>query len=277
MKELPLRRIGEELGVSLFHLELFGLWKCQWKQGEYYQDKTAPQVEALTLTPFGKKMVAIIATHTQIEKWNKHFKKQTYFEESFLASLKVAELIKAGKSEKKAIQAVRKQLEEKEKRQKSLIFEAPFQALFPKDTLSILEIRSTIGFLSGTYTFKVNLTRRKTIWRRIQLDATATLEDLHMMIQRAFQSGNDHLYAFYMDGKRFSELSYNDPRGGDGPFADDIQLGACEELEINRKILYIFDFGSEQHYDVVLEKIEETDITLKRGQIIESKGELPRW
>ena len=268
--------IGRELGVSLFHLELFGFWKCQWKKGEYYREKTRPQVELLTLTEFGIAIAKAIALHGRMSNWNKYYKGEAGLDESFKMRRKVEQLMKAGKSEKKAIKIVKKKLAAKKQSVKEIPFEELFQDLFSEGALGILNIRSTKRILSGTYTFRVNLTHRKRIWRRIQLDAKATLEDLHIMIQRAFNFGNDHLYAFYMDGKRFSELAYNDSRGGDGPFADEITLGACEELEINRKIFYLFDFGTEWHFDVVLESIEEQAALLKKGKIIESKGEAPK-
>lgn len=274
-KEHRLNTIGEEFGISLFHLQLFGFWKCQWKKGEYYREKTQPQVDALTLTDFGKQMAAIIAVHAKLSRWNKYSQKDLNLEEYFVISQKVERLVKAGKSEEEAIKIVKEELEKIEQSQKDIPFEVPFQPLFIENALGILEVRPPKQHLTGIYTFKVNLTHQRSIWRRIQLDATATLEELHWMIQRAFDFGNDHLYAFYMDGKRFSELSYNDPRGGDGPFADEITLSDCEELEINRKIFYLFDFGTEWHFDVVLESIETDAQPLKEGKIIESKGDAP--
>ncbi len=274
-KDDKLGRIGEELGTSLFHLELFGFWKVEWKKGEYYEEKTRPQVEALTVSNFGKQMAEILAVHGKIGRWNKYYQGYLDLVEYFEANSKVEQLVKAGKSEKEAVKIVEQELTATKQAQKDILFETPFQSLFPEGDLGILAIRPPARFSSGTYTFKVNLTHQKKIWRRIQLDAKATLEDLHNMIQRAFDFGDDHLYAFYMDGKRFSDLSYNDPRGGDGPFADEIELGACELLEINRKIFYLFDFGTEWHFDVVLESIDENATPLKKGKVIESKGESP--
>jgi len=274
-KQYRLNLIGQELGISLFHLQLFGFWKCQWKKGEYFREKTRPQVAALTITNFGKNMAAIIAVHGKLGRWNKYYQNDIELEEFFRIDWKIEQLRKAGQSKEEATKIVQKEVEANEKAQKKVPFVVPFQALFPEATLGIIEVRPPARFISGTYTFKINLTHRKGIWRRIQLDATHTLEHVHHMIQRAFNLDNDHLYAFYMDGKRYSELSYNDSRGGEGPFADEIQLGDCEELEINRKILYIYDFGTESHFDVVLESIDEEASPLKKGKITESKGDAP--
>lgn len=271
-----LKMIGYDLGVSLFHLELFGFWRCEWKKGDYYREKTRPQVAALVLTNFGRQMINILAVHGKIGNWNKYYERDAYLEDYFAASRKVELLIEAGKSKEEAVQIIKAELEADEDTLRDPQFEKPFYTLFPKDVLDIIEVRPPHRFISGIYTFKVNLADQKSIWRRIQLDDAHTLEDLHRMIQRAFDFDNDHLYTFYMDGKRFSDLSYNDARGDEGPFADEVKLGECEELEVNRKIFYLFDFGTEWHFDVVLESIEENATPLKKGNIIESNGEAPQ-
>lgn len=129
----------------------------------------------------------------------------------------------------------------------------------------------------GAYVFRVAL---GAVSRTITLSHRHTLEDLHLAIQKAFRFDNDHLYAFFMDGKRWSDDAYNDGRdGGEPPFAADARLAGLD-LYVGQNILYLFDFGDCWEFSVVLQEIAETP---HRGppRVIESKGKPPpqyrRW
>lgn len=52
-----------------------------------------------------------------------------------------------------------------------------------------------------TYTFHVSLPGTGRVWRKIEMLADQTLEQLHHMIQEAFDFDDDHLYSFFMSGK----------------------------------------------------------------------------
>jgi hypothetical protein len=123
----------------------------------------------------------------------------------------------------------------------------------------------------GTYVFRIAL---GAVSRTIALSHKHSLEDLHLAIQKAFRFDDDHLYAFFMDGKRYSDDAYNDPRGGEPPFAADARL-ADLDLYVGQNILYLFDFGDCWEFSVVLQEIAE----MPRGgppRVIESKGTPPR-
>lgn len=49
------------------------------------------------------------------------------------------------------------------------------------------------------YVVKVLL--RRGVWRRIQLSSRHTLHELHQVILEAYDFGDDHLYAFFINGK----------------------------------------------------------------------------
>lgn len=79
-------------------------------------------------------------------------------------------------------------------------------------------------------------------WKgEIEIESTATLEDLHFAIIEAVNFDNDHLYEFYIsrteksrDRQRFDEESgeiYNRT------------LESLYPLEKGRKLFYIFDYG----------------------------------
>ncbi|MCX6045694.1 MAG: hypothetical protein NT075_11330 [Chloroflexi bacterium] len=70
-----------------------------------------------------------------------------------------------------------------------------------------------------TYTFHVSLPEYGRVWRKIELPAESTLENLHDAIQAAYDFDNDHLYSFFMSGKawdRATEYSLPEDAGGWG-------------------------------------------------------------
>jgi hypothetical protein len=52
-----------------------------------------------------------------------------------------------------------------------------------------------------SYTFHVSLPGMGRLWRKIEMRADQTLEDLHFAIQDAYGWGADHLYSFFMSGR----------------------------------------------------------------------------
>ena len=122
-----------------------------------------------------------------------------------------------------------------------------------------------------TFVFRVRLPGCS---RDIALASDHTLEDLHLAIQGAFDFDNDHLYAFYMDGKLYSRNCYNDPRGGEGPYADDAALGLTD-LFVGQRICYVFDFGDCWEFAVELREIRDEPFA-GRSAIVAHRGEPPQ-
>jgi len=122
------------------------------------------------------------------------------------------------------------------------------------------------------YTFKVSLDA--TVWRKIKLSYKHSLDDLHLSIQKAFDFDNDHLYAFFMDGKRYSRNAYNSPWGNEGPYANEAILGNLDWYT-GQKILYYFDYGDSWEFAVQLLTIHEDEPPIAKATIIEIKGKAP--
>jgi hypothetical protein len=61
------------------------------------------------------------------------------------------------------------------------------------------------------YLFKVNLKRRRSIWRTGLLRGDQTLDDLHEVIFVAFDRYDEHLYCFYFPKARRGRLGYGKP------------------------------------------------------------------
>jgi hypothetical protein len=67
-----------------------------------------------------------------------------------------------------------------------------------------------------TYTFHVSIPGFGRVWRKIEMEANQTLEDLHLAIQAAFDFDDDHLYSFFMSGRAWDESTeYCLPEGVD--------------------------------------------------------------
>ena len=125
--------------------------------------------------------------------------------------------------------------------------------------------------VKGNFIFKVSLGK---VWRTIALSSEHTLHDLHLAIQDAFRFDDDHLYAFYMDNRKWSDYSFEHPYSDDAASADDVLIGDTD-LAVNQSILYLFDFGDEWTFDVRLVEIRTDEPLLPEPKIIGRKGSAP--
>ncbi len=126
--------------------------------------------------------------------------------------------------------------------------------------------------LPGNYLFKVALAG--SVWRKIKLSANHTLHDLHQAIQGAYGFADDHLYAFFMDGKPYSQQRINSPGSERGPYADRALIGQLG-LSLGGQFLYLFDFGDEWRFRISLEEIYETEEPLAGPELVAGKGRAP--
>ncbi|MBT2218605.1 hypothetical protein KK120_22785 [Virgibacillus dakarensis] len=146
---------------------------------------------------------------------------------------------------------------------------AMLQPLFEENVVNTLPVEDS-GPFHGNITFKVSLFT--SCWRRIQLPASATLLDLHRWIQEAFAFDDDHMYSFFMDGKRFSEYAFKSPMDCAGPYVQEAVLGKLDLYE-GMRFLYLFDYGDEWQFDIFVEKLAEEEEELPG--ILAVKGESP--
>ena len=83
-----------------------------------------------------------------------------------------------------------------------------------------------------TYTFHVSLPGTGRTWRKIELRADQSLEDLHFAILRAYEWSADHLYSFFMSGKAWdSSTEYALPEGYD-PWGEPLDDEEDEGIEL---------------------------------------------
>ena len=117
---------------------------------------------------------------------------------------------------------------------------------------------------------------RKGIWRKIQISAAATLDDLSYAILDAFEFNYDHLYVFYMDHKLRTSRGvprFYSPRCGYIHDNADQQMLKNFNFTPKQKFLFEYDFGDEWHFTMTFEK-EIEEIT-PRAFVINSRGDSP--
>lgn len=97
---------------------------------------------------------------------------------------------------------------------------------------------------------KVSLARfRPPVWRRVQLPVTATLGDLHDVIQVLFGWDGDHLHEFRVGKKHYSD-SFASPEGAE----DEESVRLRDVFAGGGKVRYTYDFGASWEHEVTLEK-----------------------
>jgi len=117
------------------------------------------------------------------------------------------------------------------------------------------------------YVFKAALKYRKGLWRRIEVKEDQTLGDFDRIIREAFNHDiGDHLSEFFPDrvwrSKGFGEI---DPYGGgSGSMKKINQLRLSEGV----KIEYVYDFGDDIQHVITLEKIIESENSVKYPRIV---------
>lgn len=126
----------------------------------------------------------------------------------------------------------------------------------------------------GTYILKVLLD--KNLWRIVKLSHKTSLHKFHLIIQKAFEFDNDHMYAFYTgtsyrNGKEF----YCANSLGESEDYEDLTI---EDVELykGQQFIYLFDFGDKWEFNIqVIDFIEDEEIDFV-PQIIDSKGKSPQ-
>lgn len=196
-------------------------------------------IKEVILTPVGKKIINILNKKRNLEEWNISHRKE-------YGEWKI-------------------ELEED--------FFIPFKGIFEDVLLEKTLPRRKIQFKDGIYTFQASLDNDTL--SKIQLSAHDTLQDLHNLIQKAFQFDNDHMYSFFMDGEPWSKNEFKSPFGNGGPNAKEAKIGELELIE-KQNFLYIFDYANAWKFNIEVIKIENEDNKEFKSKIIEIKGKPPQ-
>lgn len=112
-------------------------------------------------------------------------------------------------------------------------------------------------------------------WRLLRLPLTATLDDLHSLIQAAFRWDNDHLYGFgFGPSARRPQPLYGGPET-DEPMADRTTLGNLR-LQTGQRFWYIFDFGDNHCFSVSVVALgADPGVEDRKPRILQVHGDPP--
>ena len=110
-------------------------------------------------------------------------------------------------------------------------------------------------------------------YRHIQIAGNKTLADLSDSILEAFDFDNDHQHAFFMNNRAWDQensyFSYNE----DGDTTTDQVKLQFTGLEVDKKFLYLFDFGDEWHFQCKVLKVLNEDTG--SAKVIRTHGDAP--
>ncbi|MDC3417434.1 plasmid pRiA4b ORF-3 family protein [Aquibacillus salsiterrae] len=224
-------------GQFFYYFSYFGFWTFEIDEIESNKpDRPKRTVaQSIMLTPFFKQV-----SHILLETWYPYQEKK--LDQSFHLLTNLFNLPNEIMEEINL-----------EKPQSKISLISLLKPLFPSGQLNTT-LKKQVSFIRGTYLLKVKL--HQSCWRVLELSSSHTLLDVHNLIQMAFNFDDDHLYAFYMDGKKFSKHHYIAPMGSEGPYVDEVKIGDMNLYE-EQSFLYLFDFGDEWEFDIQVEKIIE--------------------
>jgi hypothetical protein len=120
-----------------------------------------------------------------------------------------------------------------------------------------------------TCQLKITLERlRPMCWRRVHMPVSATLGDLHKVIQVAFAWDNDHLHGFTVGRRR-----YGDPYFDFEYDEDELTLAAA--FRGRKTINYTYDFGDDWRHEITLEKLVEPTPDVTHPVCVDGRGDAP--
>ncbi len=128
------------------------------------------------------------------------------------------------------------------------------------------------------YVFRAALVGYRGVSRKLAIRSDRTLEDVHRVLQGAFDWDDDHLYAFWPSGKFWDRA----PGAGFG------RPGFCRDsgdrsarirldqlrLDVGQTLAYVFDFGDEWRVRLKLVEVSAA-AGAPATAILESRGAAP--
>lgn len=126
-------------------------------------------------------------------------------------------------------------------------------------------------FQEGEYIFKVSL---YSVWRRIGISGNLELEALSDAILKAFDFDDDHLYQFTYKNQKGISVEVYAPQFDEDPSTTEVRIG---EMGLNPgdTFVYLYDFGDQGEFSLILEKIDENNKEISTPVLLESYGESP--
>src|SRR6266542_3848689 len=111
------------------------------------------------------------------------------------------------------------------------------------------------------------------IWREIELRGDQTLAELGEAIPDAFRFDDDHLWSFFLSGKRWdTSTEYTRIQEERGRPADRLRV---RDAPAGREFLFLFDYGDEWQFGVKLARTAEVEPGATYPRLVASHGEAP--
>lgn len=124
------------------------------------------------------------------------------------------------------------------------------------------------------YELKITLDCNKKIYRVLRICGSDTLNNLSNIILSSFDFNDEHLYLFNLDNVKYSDNAYYCmPEYGDQ--SADIPIDQLQLAE-NQKILYLYDFGDEWVFRILVQKIE-CEENYSKPVVVKSIGEIEQY
>jgi hypothetical protein len=152
-------------------------------------------------------------------------------------------------------------------------FEPRFQA---RSLLRIAQQPVPFDNPDGVYDFKVIQLQNRRVHRTIAVQSEQTLRDLQRFIQHAFEWDNDHLFCFYMNGRKYDDrYSFACAHEKDRPpWAHEAVIGELGLVKKHR-FLYHFDYGDDHLFEIEVIDIRPNVQPENYPRLIDSVGKAP--
>lgn len=130
--------------------------------------------------------------------------------------------------------------------------------------------------VTSVYQLKIALVGvRPQIWRRVQVPAEITLDELHLVLQAAMGWTNSHLHSFTFGERRYS-MPYEEDDLEEMQMEDERKVGLSELLTKPKEAFeYDYDFGDDWQHLVTLEKILPAALDTKYPLCLAGKRACP--
>jgi len=108
------------------------------------------------------------------------------------------------------------------------------------------------------------------VWRRLQLGADTTLDQLHEAILAAFGWAGYHLHIFQSGDQQFG---VSEPELG---LADERRVTLGQLLDsVGDHLLYTYDLGDNWEHEILVEELLDADPEVKYPVLVAAKGACP--
>lgn len=129
------------------------------------------------------------------------------------------------------------------------------------------------------YRFRIILDTEEDVFRDIEIEASATLEDFHNAITQAFGFDGQEMASFYtsnefwQEEEEFSLFDVNDEPGGIRVMGETFLEDVVDKQ--NTRLLYVYDFLNMWTFMVELADIGEIEAGRTYPNLMYSHGEIP--